>query len=631
MKMLKLTKAILLSLTMAAALTACNDNDNDNNNVSATAGTDTGAATDTSETSASAPLDLTILHINDHHSHLEASGADLILAGAETEVEMGGFPRVVSKIEALRSSKQNVLTLHAGDAITGTLYYTLFRGEADAEMMNQVCFDAFALGNHEFDDGDAGLKNFLSYLNGSSICETPVLAANVVPEVGVSALTPISATDYIQPYVIKEIDGQQVGIIGIDIASKTKNSSNPDETTEFLDEVTTAQRYIDELEALNINKIILMTHYQYANDLAMVPQLSGVDVIVGGDSHTLLGDSLADLGLSPAGEYPTQLNNADASPVCVVQAWQYSQVVGELNVSFDEAGNVTACAGTPHLLLGDTFVRDDVELAGAELTAVQDDIAATSALSIVAPDATTEALLTNYASQVEVLTTASIGTVAEDLCLVRFPGESRSQICEPENTASNGSDISNLVALAFKTMSNTSDIALQNGGGVRTDISAGDLTIGDAYTLLPFSNTLLEIDMTGEEIINTLEDALDYALDPEGSTGAFPYASGLRWAIDASMEKGSRFSNIEVKLKGDTDWSAIDPAASYKVVTNNFIAGGRDGYTTLGIIDDERKVDTFLDYAQSFVDYALSVGTINKLDLEDYSTQSYINADGVQQ
>ena len=142
---------------------------------------------------------LTILHINDHHSHLRADGRmSLNIGGNNTRVRSGGFPAIVSTFDKLSEGKSNVLRLHAGDAITGDLYYTLFKGEADAALMNEVCFDAFALGNHEFDDGDAGLANFLDFLN-SGDCQTPILAANVSPEVGVSPLTKISATDYIQP------------------------------------------------------------------------------------------------------------------------------------------------------------------------------------------------------------------------------------------------------------------------------------------------------------------------------------------------------------------------------------------------------------------------------------------------
>ncbi len=578
---------------------------------------------------------LKILHINDHHSHLEEDGTTLRLEGVDTDVVYGGFPRVVTKINELSQSSDSVLKLHAGDAITGTLFYTLFKGEADAAMMNQVCFDAFALGNHEFDDGDAGLVDFLTDLDDGS-CDTDVLAANVVPEPGVSPLALNSTTDFIQPYTIKEVNGQQLGVIGIDIANKTRNSSNPDDTTEFLDEVETAQRYIDELAAMGIDKIVLLTHYQYRNDIAMAQALNGVDVIVGGDSHTLLGEGFEAMGLAPQGPYPTRLTNADGNPVCVVQAWQYSYVVGELDVLFDVDGNVLSCAGTPHLLLGDEFARDDGNgesaiVEGDALASLQAVIAATPELSIVRPDEAATATLQGYADQTAELSAAVIGTVTEDLCLERIPGQGRSSLCDVSETQSMGSDIANLVALAFKSQSNTSDLAIQNAGGVRIDIPAGPISIGDAYTLLPFSNTLLEIDMTGAEVISTLEDALDFALAEDGSTGAYPYASGLRWNIDATQDKGKRFSMVEVKLKGESEWSAIQPDAVYKVVTNDFIAGGQDGYLTLGEISDDKKTDTFLDYAQSFVDHVQTTGVITRLPASEYSTQRYINAEGVLQ
>ena len=578
---------------------------------------------------------LKILHINDHHSHLDAEGTTLTLAGEETSVEYGGFTRVVSKMRELEQQSDSALKLHAGDAITGTLFFTLFEGEADAALMNEVCFDAFALGNHEFDKGDAGLRDFLDDL-AAGPCETDVLAANVVPELGVSPLAFTSATDYIKPFTIETINGEEMGIVGIDIAFKTQNSSNPDETTQFLDETTTAQRFIDELLAQGVDKIVLLTHYQYRNDMELARALRGVDVIVGGDSHTLLGEGFNAYGLYADGPYPTRLSNADGNQVCVAQAWQYSYVVGELDVQFDANGNVTACNGIPHLLLGDTFERDDengdpVTLTGDALAAVTSAIESAPELSIVTPDANASAILQGYSSQTEQLAQAVIGSAAEDLCLERIPGQGRNQVCEVSETDGRGSDIANIVALAFKTQSNTSDIALQNGGGVRIDIPAGPVTVGDAYTLLPFANTLLEVDMTGEQIVNTLEDALDFALNPDGSTGAFPYASGLRWDIDASQEKGMRFSNVEVKLKNETVWSAIDSMRVYKVVTNDFIGAGRDGYFTLGDIPDDLKVDTFLDYAQSFVDYVTDIGTLTRLPIEDYSTQSYMNTDGVLQ
>ena len=571
---------------------------------------------------------LTILHINDHHSHLEAnSRMGLDLDGESTRTKSGGFPAVVTKIKELRSENPNSLTLHAGDATSGTLYFTLFEGEADAALMNAVCFDAFVVGNHEFNNGDQGLVTFLDYLKEGN-CQTPVLGANVQPEVGFSPLAKSSADDYIQPYTIVERNGEKIGIIGIVISRKTKMSSNPDDTTMFLDEVTTAQKYADELKSQGVDQVILLSHYGYENDLALAQNTSGIDIIVGGDSHSLLGD-LSDLGLKPSGSYPTMVNDASGNDVCVVTAWQYSQILGELHAEFDDKGNITSCIGTPHMMLADSFKRKNsdgerVEIEEGYRDAVYSVIKVNPSLSIVEPDADAQALLAGYSSKIDEFSSKIIGSVSEDLCLERIPGQGKSKMCDPSKTAKNGSDISNIVAQAFREMSNLSDIAIQNGGGTRVDVAAGDYTLGDAYTLLPFSNTIVELSMTGQEIKNVLEDALDYALSPDGSTGAYPYAAGLRWDVDSSKAKGDRISNLEFKGRSDSSWSSLNMSQMYTVATNNYISSGKDGYLTFGDISKEgRVVDTYLGYAQSFVDYVKKVGTIKKLPLSEYSTQSF--------
>jgi 5'-nucleotidase len=572
--------------------------------------------------------ELTILHINDHHSHLRAdSRMSLKIGGEKTRVRSGGFPAVVSMFNLLSEGKNNVLKLHAGDAITGDLYYTLFKGQADAALMNEVCFDAFAIGNHEFDAGDSGLAKFLDFLNQGD-CNTPALGANIVPEVGVSPLAKKTVNDYIKPYTIIEKNGLNIGIIGIDVVGKTMRSSSPDATTQFLSEKETAQRYINELKSKGIDHIILLTHFQYKNDLALAKNLTGVDIIVGGDSHSLLGD-FSNIGLNSQGPYPTVVKNNDGNSVCVVQAWQYSQIVGELNVEFDEMGNVKSCEGTPHLMLADSFKRknadgDRVEIEGearmVALKAVRDN----PSLDLIFDDPDAAKLLKSFSSKVDELKSQKVGEVLTDLCFERIPGQGRSKLCDVSETAKNGSDISNLVAHAFREMTRTSEIAIQNGGGVRIDVPKGDFSIGTAYKLLPFANTIVELEMTGAEILQVLEEALDLALNPDGSTGAYPYAAGLRWDIDASKSVGSRFSNIQYKAPGESNWSDLDLIRTYKVATNNYIAAGKDGYKTFGVVSKSgRIVDTYLDYAQSFVDYIKKYKSIDKLPLEDYSTQSY--------
>ncbi|MBN7796580.1 NAD nucleotidase [Parahaliea mediterranea] len=594
------------------------------------------------------PLDLTILHINDHHSHIPAERFDFDVSGlglsaateagepvAEVEVTYGGFPMMVTLFDQLAADSEHVLKLHAGDAITGTLYYSLFNGSADADVMNQICFDAFALGNHEFDDGDSGLAAFLDELAGGA-CDTPtpVLAANVVP--GDSSAI---REGYIAPYTIVERGGEQIGIIGIDIAGKTKNSSQPDDDTEFLDETETAQRYIDELRDMDVNKVVLLTHYGYQNDVAMAGALDGVDVIVGGDSHSLLGDdTFSTLGFNPVGEYPTQVTDSAGAPVCVVQAWEYAHLMGKLDVSFDAEGMVTACAGSPLMPVADQFSYEysDAEtriLDAGDAMAVADRLSAEDEIVVTAADAATTALIAGFDEEVSVLEQTVIGTVAGDLCLERFPNQGRSTLCDVSATYNRGSDISNIVAKAFMTVTPTADIGIQNGGGVRVDVAAGDFTIADAFTLLPFSNTLVTLEMTGQEIIDVLEDALANALDEGGSSGSYPYASGLRYDVDASQSFGARVSNVEVNPRVAGSWAPIDTGMVYTVVTNDFIASGQDGYDTFGpIFDAGNFVDTFTEYAQGFIDYVeaqTALGMpLGKLPAEEYSTQSYIGSDG---
>lgn len=615
------------------------------------------------------PLTVNIFHLNDSHSHLDpgSGSVDLGTSGGEFDYELGGWPRVdamFKQLEAAHSGENNI-KIHAGDAITGSLYYTLFAGEADAAMMNLTCFDLFEVGNHEFDSGDEALVTFLDFLNdpdgdgddANDACNTDVLGANVVPAPG-TPLNPdedetVTDDDYLTPYVVREFtdsmgDPQQVGFIGLDIAQKTKVSSSPLETTEFLDEVETAQEYVDLLTADGVENIVIVSHYGFENDQALAAQVTGVDAIIGGDSHTLLGDFEA-FGMDSEGDYPTVVTNADGDPVCVAQAWQYSSVVGELELTFQD-GKLTAdgCAGTPHLLVGgfSRTVDEEVDgetvstttpIEGPELTEIENAIAAIPTVTSIEPSPDAVEALAVYSEQVAELAAQVIGTATEPLCLNRLPGDNRSAgICTPNQTAAsgarahvNGGFMQQIVTDAFLARAFRADIALQNAGGVRVAFPAGEFSVADAYENLPFANTLVEADLTGQEIVDTLESAVANFLDEGGSDGSYPYGSAVRWDVDISQPAGSRFSNVEVRDRETGEWSPIDLEATYVVVTNSFLMNGGDGYTEFKNARDEgRFVDTGLDYAQSFIDWVVEDqnGEVSVPAPEDFSTQSFVGA-----
>jgi len=586
----------ILKFSLAAALavgfTGCGDDDNDDNKITHKA------------------ITTSIIHVNDHHSHLDEETLSLYYNGVKYKTTVGGFPRVASMIKSLQSTKTNPLTLHAGDALQGTLFYSLFKYEADAALMNTVSWDAFVLGNHEFDDGDENLANFLDALTTTE----HVVAANVVAPKG-NVLY-----DKWTPYIIKEIDGEKVGIIGIDVSQKTRDSSNPSDEITFLDEIETAQKYATELENKGVNKIILLSHNGYSRDLDLASKVSGIDVIIDGDSHSLLGDFSA-VGLSASGDYPTQVTAKDGRPVCVAQAWQYSHVVGNLDVSFSADGNVTSCTGTPYLLIGDDFSDANASFK-AEIEGI---IAANDNLIHVTPDSAALGVLNQYSQQVDSKKAEVIGEASEFLGHNRIPGDKKDGISDLPL----GSDIAPIVAKSFYDLSNRADACIQNAGGVRVAVSEGNISVGTAYTLLPFANTLFEIDMKGSEIKAVLEDALSNYYDNGGSTGSFPYAYGLRFGVDMTKAKGERILDLEVKDRAQGTWGAIKSDVMYVIVTNSYIAGGKDGYLTFKSVQDARGegVDTYLDYALSFVRYVESKTAagekVSKLPSEDHCIKSY--------
>ena len=587
---------------------------------------------------------LKILHINDHHSHLSSKSLDIDVSGlnlgildesntaiTSVSTKYGGFPKLTTIFKEKTAGANNVLKLHAGDAITGTLYYTLHNGKADAQLMNEICFDAFTLGNHEFDHGDSTLANFLDELVTGK-CRTPVLGANIFP--GPSS----KLRGYIQPYTIKTFGPNnefKVAIIGIDIARKTKDSSSPDAGTTFADETETAQNTINVLKGMNITKIIIMSHYGYTLEQEMVKKLRGVDIVVGADTHALLGTAsdMSRLGFSPAGDYPTKVVDADGKMVCIVQAWQYAAAVGELSINFDKNGDVLECSGAPIFPVDGSLTYAFNEATTRTLSDVDTAkvLNAIPTAKVTADNSVAKAILTVFDESVVTLQQEVIATVPTTLCLERFPGQGKSSLDACKGSSSStfrrGGDISNLVPAAFLHVIKTADFSIQNGGGVRLDVQGpSDFTISNAYRLLPFASTLVTIAMTGQQIINVLEDAVANHIDnADGSTGSYPYCAGIRFNVDASKTKGSRILNTMINSRLAGSWTAISTTTTYSVVTNNYIAGGKDGYLTFGTLTFE---DTFTEYAQGFVDYAREKGTLTALPDDQYSTQKYIGTDG---
>ena len=546
--------------------------------------------------STASTFELNVAHINDHHSHLEEEKMPLKLNGQTVTATIGGLPRVAQEIKDFRKNNKNTLVLHAGDAVTGTLYYTLFEGKADAELMNVINFDAFTLGNHEFDDGNKVLKLFLDALT------IPIVSSNVVPDKG-SILE-----GKWKPYLIKNVGGQKIGIIGIDVVKKTKESSSPGDDIKFTDEVETARKYVKKLQDEGINKIIVLSHAGYEKNVEIGEKVDGVDLIISGDTHYLLGKEFEQFGLVPEKpDYPKKVNSPDGNPVYIAEAWNYSYLLGEMKAKFDKNGVIKELIPTPKVLIGDTFEIKNaegkvVQLGEKEKAVIINSIKNNKNIKVVKNDPVTQKLLERYQKEKTELGKKSVGKITEEIL-----GGSDNRVPGPHNK--DGSFATTLVAESvlhkLRNMGTGNvDFVIGNAGNVRITLNPGNFTYDQAYSLLPFtSNTVFITDVTGAEVKQVLEDAIDYVLNG-GSTGAFPYGAGIRYEATKEGNLGTRVKKIEVFDFKANKWVPIDAKKSYMLAVNSYIAKGKDGYTTLGkITAQNRGTDTHLSDTKIFIDY----------------------------
>ncbi|MCU5782333.1 5'-nucleotidase [Alcanivorax balearicus MACL04] len=520
-----------------------------------------------------------VLHTNDHHSYFEGQSYDLsldydsALVGAETvRVDLGGFPRIATAIDEYRDD--HTLVLNSGE-LNGTLYFSLFKGEVDFKVFNAIGLDAYELGNHEFDEGEAHLAELLKTVN------FPVIAGNVHP----TADSPLFGSD-IAPYVVKEIDGEKVAIIGVLKVEKTQESSLVTDAVEFDDEITSVREHIYALKDEGINKFIVLSHLGYDFDQELAASVRDIDLIVGGDTHDILdatGEFEA-LGLDVDGDYPTVVNNPDGQPVYIVQAWEYAKGLGKLEVNFDADGVITDISGNVELLVGKDYqVKDasDAWVAASSEQAMQINsvIDGLATVRVAEESQAILDILTPYKAEMESFKQETLGQVAQYMPFERIPTPF------PAGATPTGSYAAQVVADAFLTYLPKADVAIQNAGGVRAPLEDGEFTVADAYNILPFSNTVVTIDMTGADIVKVLNEALDYAQGISASTGAFPYSANLRYDVVLGAPAGTGIQNVEVRDESGT-WAPIDNGAVYSVATNSFTGLGKDGYDTFGEVQE---------------------------------------------
>jgi 5'-nucleotidase / UDP-sugar diphosphatase len=293
------------------------------------------------------------------------------------------------------------------------------------------------------------------------------------------------------------------------ITTDTADISTPGPTVKFADEIETLKKQVEALKAEGVNKIIALNHDGYVKDKQIAASVAGISVIVGGHSHTLLSNT----DPQALGPYPTLVKGPSGRDVPIVQAKSYSKYLGELKVTFDDDGNVIRSEGAP-ILLDSSVVPDPAYLARVK----------------------------ELAKPIEALKAKKVGNLVADAMLDRVKDQGMT-------------------------------IAIINGGGLRASIDAGDVTMGEVLTVLPFQNTLSTFQLKGADVVAALENGVSQI---DQGAGRFAQVSGLKYAFDVSKPVGQRVSAVQVR--DGSGWKPIDTAATYGVVSNNYMRAGGDGY-----------------------------------------------------
>lgn len=500
-----------------------------------------------------------------------------VMHTSDTHANLDSVAKRVTAVKEFRSAYPDALLFDSGDVFSGTLYFNEYRGQADMKFMNLMGYDAMTFGNHEFDLGesDGNHKRLSEFIQAANF---PFVSSNVnftadpdLAPLFEGGLTDSPMASDIYDGLVFEINGEKVGVFGL-TTEETAFISSPLEVT-FDDYIATAQQMVDQFEAQGVNKIVVLSHIGYrdnpdSNDFALAKEVNGIDVILGGHSHTKL-------------EKPTLVtedeNGNAKDPTLISHTSQYAQFLGTLNVDFDENGVIVGSAGK---LVEVGKKAEDVEAAE---------------------------ILKTYLTKVEEIMNEEFGAVAVE----EYPNP-RDEVSVRNSETALGNLITNGMLDQAKAINPDVVIAVNNGGNIRQPINQGPITTGEVISVLPFGNTLATIELTGAEIKAALEFSVRAA---PAESGGFLHVSGMRFTYDSSKPVGERLISAEVK-SGD-EFVAINDEEEYVIVTNMYVAKGGDSYAIFEKAYDEGRVQDLgiIDW-ENFRNYLQKVATENNGNIE---------------
>ena len=475
---------------------------------------------------------LVVLHTNDSH------GRDLVKEGKSI-----GTAGVVQLKKDFEAAGADVLLLSAGDVMQGTPLVNLSKGDTGIQFANLGGYDAMAPGNHEF---DWGYENFVHVLDKNEAAFDVICANILLNETGKSAFT---------EHVIYDVGDRKVGVFGLttpETATKTK-PSNVDMLTFLQGQklYDCAQAQVNALEAEGCDIIIAVGHMGVDEETAMSANRSvdvcnnveGIDLFVDGHSHTLMnhGEPI------PLVDFPHYKNDSNT---LIVSAGCYLEAVG---VAIYDDTNKNFTADNCDLIMANQYSKFDKDVNDA----------------IAKVDAEVNKATEKVVAKTEVALNGD-----------RAPGNRT----EETNLGDFATDA--LLWYAQKYLDENTAAAITNGGGIRATIPAGDISLKTMNTVFPFNNTVVTLDLTGQQILETLAAAT--CVTPT-ALGAFPQVAGIEFTVNTlkPYEKGEPYNtffkpaNADVRVTNVTiGGEPLDLEKTYTICTNDFLTQGGDTYYT---------------------------------------------------
>ena len=429
-----------------------------------------------------------ILFTNDFHSQIEP------LSKEETyNADRGGIKRIKALVDSVRTAEKTVFLADAGDYVQGTYYFSLLNGAVEMKVMDEIGYDVRTVGNHEFDKKVSCLYDMLTWSN------VPVVASNY-------DFSSTSLANRIEQSMIIEKNGIKVGFIGLNVKLDNLVAPSACEGVEWQNAINVADNLAKDLRDRGADIVIALSHLGYEKnstatyyDRGMAMNTKYIDMIIGGHSHTFLN-------------YPDWIRNKNNVSVPVVQTGSKGICLGYAKIKFDEDGKPSF---TYKLIPVKNHLDKKLD---PEFSSIVDEYTASVSYKM-------EEVIGNCPQ--------AIRKGAPESPLYNLTGDA-------------------LIWMAKEYMDVDADVSLYNSGGLRAEISAGDLTIGDVYAVYPFDNVLSIVTLKGSD----LKTMFNYV----ASSGGLPVNSGVKLVI----------SNKKVKSV-TVNGKAIDNNKTYTVATIDYL------------------------------------------------------------